>query len=68
MTSVVDLEGVIQNAETILPHRCNERCRIAVGLNEYRCRKLDFLLIDKPSLNTMSTIKELSNDLLMECL
>ena len=68
MKSFLDLNGVIQNASKILPHRCNERCLIAVGPNEYRCRKLNFLLTNRPPNNTKSVMKELPNDLSIDCL
>ena len=68
LKSLLDLKGVIQNASKIFPHRCNERCLIAVGPNEYRCRKLNFLLTNRPPNNTRSVMKELPNDLSIDCL
>ena len=44
-------DGVFQNidsyfdmkkdASKFLPHICNEKCKICIGPNEYRCRKLN---------------------------
>ena len=68
-------DGVFQNidssfdmqkdASKFLPHISNERCKICIGLNEYRCRKWNNQL--KTEDNSKNTLKKFPNDLPQHC-
>ena len=53
MINITDLDDIVKYAKMILPHKCNPRCQIAVGENEYdHCHTLNYLLVNKPPNNT----------------
>ena len=64
--SVKDIDQITEVGAKVLGHICNERCKIAVGDNMYRCRKLNNLHITTD--NTKHAFKPLPNDYSIECL
>ena len=57
--TIDDYHDMVLDAENLLSHRCNERCLYRVGLNKFKCRKPNNLLISKD--NTKHTYKQLPN-------
>ena len=60
------IDRIIEVGATVLGYNCNERCRIAIRDNEYRCRRLNSLKITTD--NTKHIFKLLPNDYSIECL
>ena len=58
--SVKDIDRITEVGTKVLGHICNERCKIAVGDNMYRCLKLNNLKITTD--NTKHVFKLLLND------
>ena len=57
---VKGIDRITDVGDKVLCHICNERCKIAVGDNMYRCRKLNNLKITTD--NTKHVFKPLPND------
>ena len=57
--TIDDYHDMVLDAEIFSTHICNERCLYRVGLNKFKCRKPNNLLISKD--NTKHTYKLLPN-------
>jgi hypothetical protein len=61
LQSIYEIDDVIKDASTFLPHKCNERCQERISQEETRCRKPNYAKMSPD--NTRDVYIPLPNDL-----